>query len=100
VTGPIVERIVETAGRAFQFVVVDTGSEIDPRSEAVLNKATDIVIVVTPEFPALKAVHAMRELLDGGSERMAETTFILNQIFAREILRSRDIERPSARRSR
>jgi pilus assembly protein CpaE len=92
VTGPIVERILETAGRAFQFVVVDTGSGIDPRSEAVLNKATDIVIVVTPEFPALKAVHAMRELLDLSSERMAETTFILNQIFAREILRSRDIE--------
>ncbi|OGO55466.1 MAG: hypothetical protein A2V84_02995 [Chloroflexi bacterium RBG_16_70_13] len=85
-------RILETAGRAFQTVVVDTGSVVDARSEAVLNKATDIVIVVTPEFPALKAVHAMRELLDLSADRLAETTFILNQIFAREILRSRDIE--------
>ncbi|TAK00113.1 MAG: hypothetical protein EPO36_09840 [Chloroflexota bacterium] len=92
VTGPVVERILETAGRAFQTVVVDAGSQIDPRSEAVLGKATDIVIVVTPEFPALKAVHAMRELLDASSDHLAETTFVLNQIFAREILRSRDIE--------
>ncbi|MCI0583297.1 MAG: AAA family ATPase [Chloroflexi bacterium] len=92
VTESAIGRILETAGRAFQTVVVDAGSEITSRSEAVLGKATDIIVVVTPEFPALKAVHAMRERLDATSDQLAETTFILNQIFAREILRSRDIE--------
>jgi pilus assembly protein CpaE len=88
----MVQRLLETAGRAFQSVVVDAGSIVDARSEAVLAKATDIAIVVSPEFPALKSVHAMRELLDGSSDPLAETSFILNQIFAREILRLRDIE--------
>jgi len=92
VTEFVVARLLETAGRAFQTVVVDAGSIVDPRSEAVLAKATDIVVVVTPEFPALKAVHAMREVLDASSGQIAETSFILNQIFAREILRLRDIE--------
>ena len=92
VTESTVQRCLETAGRAYQTVVVDAGSIVDSRSEAVLAKATDIVIVVTPEFPALKAVHAMHELLDAGSDQLAETSFILNQIFAREILRLRDIE--------
>jgi pilus assembly protein CpaE len=92
VTESTVQRMLETAGRAFQVVIVDAGSIVDSRSEAVLAKATDIVIVVTPEFPALKAVHAMRELLDGSNDQLAETSFILNQVFAREILRSRDIE--------
>lgn len=92
VTASAVERLLETAGRAFQTVIVDAGSIVDSRSEAVLAKATDIVMVVTPEFPALKAVHAMREVLDASSDQIAETSFILNQIFAREILRLRDIE--------
>lgn len=92
ITDSMVQRLLETAGRAFQSVVVDAGSIVDPRSEAVLAKATDIIIVVSPEFPALKAVHAMRELLDASADRLAETSFILNQIFAREILRLRDIE--------
>ena len=92
ITESMVQRLLETAGRAFQSVVVDAGSIVDARSEAVLAKATDIAIVVSPEFPALKSVHAMRELLDGSSDPLAETSFILNQIFAREILRLRDIE--------
>ena len=92
ITESMVQRLLETAGRAFQSVVVDAGSIVDARSEAVLAKATDIAIVVSPEFPALKAVHAMRELLDGSADSLAETSFILNQIFAREILRLRDIE--------
>ena len=92
VTESVIGRLLETAGRAFQTVVVDAGSIVDSRSEAVLAKATDIVVVVTPEFPALKAVHAMREVLDASSDQLAETSFILNQTFSREILRLRDIE--------
>ncbi len=87
-----VRQLIETAGRAFRYVVVDAGSALDARSEAVLQRATDVVIVVTPEFPALKAVHALRELLTASDVQLGETSFIINQIFAREILRLRDIE--------
>jgi pilus assembly protein CpaE len=92
VTESTVQHVLEVAGRLYQTVVVDAGSSIDPVSEAVLTKATDIVIVVTPEFPALKAVHAMREVLNASGDQFAETSYVLNQIFAREILRLRDIE--------
>jgi len=87
-----VQRLLDTAGRAFKTVVVDAGSVMDARSQAVMGRASDILIVVTPEFPALKAVHAMRELLESSANKLAETLVVLNQIFAREILRSRDIE--------
>lgn len=92
ITDATVLQILDSAMRAYTTVVVDAGSVLDPRSEAVLTRATDIVIVVTPEFPALKAVHALRELLNVGPDQVAETSFILNEIFAREILRPRDIE--------
>ncbi|MBF8289414.1 MAG: Response regulatory protein [Chloroflexi bacterium] len=92
VTASAVQQILETATRTFTHVVVDAGSELDPRSEAVLTRATDVVIVVTPEFPALKAVHAFREILNASGGQVAETSFVLNNIFAREILKLRDIE--------
>ena len=92
VTEAVVRQLLETAARAFQYVVVDAGSELDARTEAVLARASDVVIVVTPEFPALKAVHALRELISSSGTHVGETSYVLNQIFAREILRLRDIE--------
>jgi pilus assembly protein CpaE len=92
ITEPMVRQLLETAGRTYQYVVVDLGSALDARSEATLRHATDVLIVVTPEFPALKAVHALRELLAASGVELGETSFILNQIFSREILRLRDIE--------
>lgn len=84
--------LLATATAAFKVVVVDAGSALDSRAETALAKATDLVIVVTPEFPALKAVHALSELLANSSGHTAETSYVLNEIFARELLRRRDIE--------
>ena len=92
ITEAMVRQLLETAGRSYQYVVVDGGSGLDARSEATLRQASDVLIVVTPEFPALKAVHALRELLASSGVELSETSFVLNQIFAREILRLHDIE--------
>jgi pilus assembly protein CpaE len=92
VTPDLLSTLLATASAAFQVVVVDAGSVLDPRSETVLKNATDIVIVVTPEFPALKAVHSLRELLNTAGNDLADTTYVLNEIFARELLRISHIE--------
>jgi pilus assembly protein CpaE len=92
ITESMVRQLLETVGRAYQVVVVDAGSGLDARSEAVLRAATDVIIVVTPDFPALKAVHALRELLTASGVELGDTTFVLNQIYSREILRLRDVE--------
>jgi pilus assembly protein CpaE len=92
ITEATVRQLLDTASRGYRYVVVDAGSGLDARSEAVLRRATDVVIVVTPEFPALKAVHSLRDLLAGSGVELGETSFVLNQIFAREMLRLRDIE--------
>lgn len=92
ITEAIVQQILETAGRAYEFVVLDVGATLDGRSKAALARATEIVIVVTPEFPTLKAVHALNEFVTASGSHLAETSYVLNQIFAREILRPKDIE--------
>ncbi|MEO7663928.1 MAG: AAA family ATPase [Candidatus Limnocylindrales bacterium] len=92
ISGSIVQQVLDTMSSRFRYVIVDAGSALDARSETALTRATDLVIVVTPEFPALKAVHSLRDLLSADADQVAETSFVLNQIFAREILRARDIE--------
>ncbi len=92
VSDATIVTLLTTASAAFKTVVVDAGSALDSRAEAALAHATDLVIVVTPEFPALKAVHALSEMLEGSSSHTAETSYVLNEIFARELLRRRDIE--------
>ena len=92
VTPEALDQLLTTAGSAFQIVVIDAGSVLDPRSEMVLSKATDVVVVVSPEFPALKAVHSLAEVLNGSRNEIAETSYVLNEIFARELLRLSHIE--------
>lgn len=92
VTPEALATLLGTAGRAFQVVVVDAGSVLDPRSETVLSSASDIVVVVTPDFPALKAVHALGGILTASGIELGETAYVLNQIFARELLRLSHVE--------
>ena len=92
VTPEALGALLATASAAFQIVVIDAGSVLDPRSETVLSRATDVVIVVTPEFPALKAVHSLSEILGGLGNEMGETSYVLNEVFARELLRLSHIE--------
>ncbi|MEO8469043.1 MAG: AAA family ATPase [Chloroflexota bacterium] len=87
-----VKTLLTTASAAFQFVVVDAGSSIDTGTETALTQATDLIVVLTPEFPAIKAVHALGELLANDAQGTAEVSYVLNEIFARELLRLPDIE--------
>lgn len=91
VSDATLSTILTTAAAAFPIVVVDVGSVLDSHAELVLTRATDLVIVLTPEFPAIKAVHALSEMLAGGGGT-AEICYVLNEIFARELLRLADIE--------
>ncbi|MCI0344739.1 MAG: AAA family ATPase [Chloroflexi bacterium] len=87
-----VATLLETLSRALDYVVVDAGSGLDRRTEAVLEMADAIVLPVTAEFPALKAVHALLDHFTETGSVSAKTTFVLNALYAREILKPSDIE--------
>ena len=88
----MVATLVQTLSRALDYVVIDAGSGLDRRTEAVLEMADAIVLPVSPEFPALKAVHALLDHFTETGSVSAKTTFVLNTLYAREILRQSDIE--------
>ena len=91
-------RILEAVLAAVPTVVVDLGSHLDDRVMAGLDAADDVVFVVTPDFPALKAVHGMLEFLGEGNGQRADPTIVVNETYALQTLTPGDIETALGRR--
>jgi pilus assembly protein CpaE len=91
-------RILDGVLTAVPVVVVDLGSHLDDRVLASMEAADDVVIVVTPDFPALKSVHAFFEYLSEAAPRTAEPTVVVNEVYALQTLTPADIENALGRR--
>jgi len=87
-----VAQVLETVLGSYDSVVVDAGSVLDERTMSVFEHADSVILPVHPEIPALKSVHALLEYLAEAGSVGAKTTFVLNNAFAREILKLRDVE--------
>lgn len=97
-TGEEATRTLEGVLTAVPNVVVDLGSHLDDRVVASLEAADDVVVVVTPDFPALKATHSFFEYLGEGGPRVAEPTIVVNEVYALQTLTPGDIENALGRR--
>lgn len=85
-------NILEAVLGAFANVVVDLGSHLDDRVSASLDAADDVVIVVTPDFPALKAVHSFFEYMSETNSKTSEPTIVVNEMYALQTLTPGDID--------
>ncbi len=92
VTPQHVERILETALAAYDAVVIDVGSTLDDRSLAALEAAEMVLLPVYPEISALKAVHSFLDFVNEAGSIASKATFVLNNLFARDVLKMRDVE--------
>jgi pilus assembly protein CpaE len=97
-SGPEAGRILEAVIAAVPIVVADLGSHLDDRVLAAIDAADDVVIVVTPDFPALKAVHQFFEFLGETGSKASEPTIVVNETYALQTLTPGDIENALARR--
>jgi len=87
-----INLLLETILESYDSVVIDAGSTLDERTMAVFEHADSVIIPVYPEIAALKAVHALLDYLAEAGSVGTKTTFVLNNAFAREILKLRDVE--------
>jgi pilus assembly protein CpaE len=92
ITPQHVSQILTTLLDGYELVVIDAGSQLDERVMTVFEAAETVVLPVYPEIPALKAVHALLDYLNEAGSIGSKATFVLNNMFAREILKPRDIE--------
>jgi pilus assembly protein CpaE len=87
-----VNQLLTTASNAYPFVVIDGGSTVDERAMTAFERADGVVFAVTPEFPALKSLHELLQYLTELGSVGSKALFVLNRIFARDIVKPQDIE--------
>ena len=92
ITPATVRRLLATLPGAYDQVVIDAGSTLDERTMLVLEAADTVVLPVYPEIPALRAVHMLLDYLNEAGTLGTKAIFVLNNAFARDILKLRDIE--------
>ncbi len=92
VTPESVRRLLSTLAGAYDQVVIDAGSTLDERTMLVLEAADTVVLPVYPEIPALRAVHTLLDYLNEAGTLGTKAMYVLNNAFARDILKLRDIE--------
>jgi pilus assembly protein CpaE len=97
-SGEEASRTLEGLLAAVPNVVADLGSQLDERVVKSMEAADDVVVVVTPDFPTLKATHSFFEYLNENGSRMPEPTIVVNEIYALQTLTPGDIENALGRR--
>ena len=76
----------------FDHILVDCGSRLDPRTLWMLEQADTHIFVIFAEIAALRATLLMLGFLAETATLRAVTHFVVNNIFPRELLKTRDVE--------
>jgi pilus assembly protein CpaE len=92
ITPAHVVRILGTLLEAYELIVVDAGSTLDERVLAVFERVDSVILPVYPEIAALNAMHTLLEYVTETGVLGAKGMFVLNNAFARDILKLRDVE--------
>jgi pilus assembly protein CpaE len=91
-TAEQVELALTRAVEAFEVVVVDAGTAVDNRLAPLFSLSETVVVAVVPEIPALNSVRVLLDQLSESGSLGGQTVFVLNNAFARELLKRGDIE--------
>ncbi len=92
ITPQHVEQILSIAAEAYEVVVVDAGTALDERAMTIFGRSDTTIIPVIPEIPALNSVHIMLDQLSDIGAMGGSMLFVLNNAFARDLLKRSDIE--------
>jgi pilus assembly protein CpaE len=92
ITPAHVDALLTTILGTYENVVIDAGSILDERTMSVFEHAEAVILPVYAEIAALKALHTFLDYLNEAGSIGAKATFVLNSMFAKEILKPRDVE--------
>jgi pilus assembly protein CpaE len=92
VTVDQLEKVLRVLRPGFDHVLVDCGSRLDPRTLWMLEQADTHIFVIFPEIAALRATTLMLGFLAETATLRATTHFVVNHIFPKELLKTRDVE--------
>ncbi|MDH4076973.1 MAG: AAA family ATPase [Acidimicrobiia bacterium] len=84
--------LISALAEEFPFLVIDTGSGIDPACVAALELSTDLLLLSTTDVPSIRALRRQVETLDRIGMSTARRTFVLNRANAKVGLSVGDVE--------
>ncbi len=92
VTPSLIADILERLQTMFDIIIVDTGSVIDDVVLNVLDVSDKIIVVTTPEIPAIKDAKLFFEVTEALEYERERIMFVLNKADKRINIRAEDIE--------
>lgn len=92
VTPALVTDILERLRTMFDIIIVDTSSVLDDLVLSVLDISDKIIVVTTPEIPAIKNAKLLFEVTEALEYERERIMFILNKVDKRINIRAEDIE--------
>jgi pilus assembly protein CpaE len=92
VTPAIVVDVLERLRNMFDIIIVDTSSMLDDLVLSVLDISDKIIVVTTPEIPAIKNAKLLFEVTEALEYERERIMFILNKVDKRINIRAEDIE--------
>lgn len=92
VTAALVTDVLERLRHMFDIIIVDTSSVLDDLVLSVLDVSDKIIVVTTPEIPAIKNAKLFFEVTEALEYDRDRTMFILNKVDKRINIRAEDIE--------
>jgi pilus assembly protein CpaE len=92
VTLDALQRIIAALQPSFDQIIVDLGSRLDARTMWMLEQADSHLFVLFPEIASLRATSQLLAYLSETTPLQAHTHLIVNHIFPKALLKTRDIE--------
>lgn len=92
VTPGLVSEVLDRLRTMFDIILIDTGSVLDDVVLNVLDISDKIIVVTTPEIPAIKNAKLFFEVTEALEYERERIMFILNKVDKRINIRAEDIE--------
>jgi pilus assembly protein CpaE len=93
VTAQHLEQIIALGRRRYDYFVVDLGSHLDDNTLLFMDTATRIIIVLTPDIPAIKNARLFLEIAQNLDYDPKKIILALNQADSQETINAPAIER-------
>lgn len=87
------ELVLQALRGTYDYVVVDGGSAMDERAQVLQARADRVVVVVSPEIPAVRATRMLLEQLSEYEAPSERQLLVLNHIFAASLVKRDDLRR-------
>jgi pilus assembly protein CpaE len=92
ITGSQLISLVEQMRALYSVLIIDAGNVLDVRTLELLDQVDALALVITPDIPSLRLLHAWLQVLSESGSAADRSLFVVNQIYPRPMIDGDQIE--------